>query len=105
MGTVSGFAVPRSGSTSTSAGTGQGESQAEAELIGWRRYRSEQRIANRVGNHEKEIEGIRRQSAGAGDVLEDSTSQGQGKGGLTAPSSLGRSRSRDADPGGNLERD
>jgi len=107
LGTVSGFAVPRSGSTSTSAGTGQGESQAEAELIGWRRYRSEQRIANRVGNHEKETEGIRRQSAGAGDILEDNTSQGQGKGGLTAPSSLGRSRSRDADPdpGGYLERD
>jgi autophagy-related protein 13 len=105
LGTVSGFAVPRSGSMSTSAGTGQGESQAEAELIGWRRYRSEQRIANRVENHEKEVEGMRRQSAGAGDVLEESKSQGGGKGGLTAPSSLGRSRSRDADPGGNLERD
>jgi len=101
LGTVSGFAVPRSGSTSTSAGTGvvQGESQAEAELIGWRRYRSEQRIANRAGARETETEGIRRQSAGAGDILEDDTSQGKGKGGLTAPSSLGRSRSRDGAEG------
>jgi hypothetical protein len=87
------------------AGVGGGEEKAEAELIGWRRYRSEQRIALRKGM-ENEQEAGRRQSTGAGNVL-GQEAQGEGKGRETAPSSLGRSRERDTDhdPGRYLERD
>jgi len=84
-----------------------GESQAEAELIGWRRYRSEQRIHLRAGGEGEGIcendegvrpqntAGVRRQSTGAGNVLGDAAKDrgggaGQAQGQQTAPSSLGR---------------
>jgi autophagy-related protein 13 len=107
----------RLGAVSGVGSRGGGESQAEAELIGWRRYRSEQRIQLRArgeGINESEGEGeeeglaraqahgptgVRRQSTGAGNVLGD-PGRGDGGGGggrlglgqgqQTAPSSLGR---------------
>ena len=89
LGAVSGFVLP--------ATSGQ-ESQAEAELIGWRRYRSEQRIAARVTGGEGPVSEVsRRQSTGAGTVLDSDQNKGSGQGGQTAPSSLGRSRERERD--------
>jgi autophagy-related protein 13 len=105
VGPGSGIAAPRI-PASTSVGVGiSGEQHAEAELIGWRRYRSEQRIQMAGGRDvpplEEGVGGVRRQSMGAGNALGsggtmvqeskgDDARRGQGQ--RTAPSSLGRYR-------------